>query len=1289
MELSSAILSARIDALMLRDRQRLIRRLQAVKKISHPVEKQSAVMLLEKDIVSAHQRMVSRQQRCPRLSYPDNLPVSAKKQAILDAINKNQVVIVAGETGSGKSTQLPKICLEAGRGIRGVIGHTQPRRVAARALAARITEELNGSNCIGCKVRFADNTGENTLVKLMTDGILLAEIRQDRQLMHYDTLIIDEAHERSLNIDFILGYLHQLLPQRPDLKVIVTSATLDHQRFSHYFNQAPVIEVCGTTWPVEVRFRPRVDDDAQHCQLQSIIDAVDELSHEGQGDILIFMSGEREIQDAAEVLNAQKLAHTEVLPLYARLPASEQNRIFQPHVGRRIILATNVAETSLTVPGIRYVIDTGTARISRYNFRTKVQSLPIEPVSKASADQRKGRCGRISAGICIRLYDEADFLTRPEFTDPEIVRTSLAAVILQMTAIGLGDIRSFPFISPPDKRSIQDGLRLLHELRALDIDSKGHHHLTACGHQLAQLPLDPRLACMMLTAGKMGALREVMIIAAALSIQDPRERPPDRQQAADERHRRFADKDSDFLSLVKLWDYLQEQQAVLSSAQLRKLYRSDFLSWSRLREWQDIHAQLSVVAAELGMQVNQSAADYRSLHQALLSGLLSHIGQKDIDRNEFTGASNRRFVLTPGSALSKKPPKWVMVAELIETRRLWGRIAARIDAEWVESLAPHLVKRHYSEPHWEKSRGAVVASEKVTLSGLTIVPARKCNYSAIDPVLCRELFIRHALVEGDWETGHAFFHANLALLADVDVLEHKSRRRDIRVDDQTLFDFYDQHIPQDVVSARHFDSWWKETGRACPDLLNFSPPMLVKADATQITTQQYPDWWQQGDLRLRLSWQFEPGTDADGVTVHIPLVVLGQIRMAEFDWQVPALRLQLVTALIKSLPKPLRRHFVPAPDYATAVLNRVTPLKVSLLDALETELKGITGVTVSRESWCWEQVPEHLKMTFRIIDDEQHTLAQGKNLAVLRESLKAQVHQALSATADNLERNNLRSWDFATLPVSCIQQRVGYSVTLWPALVDEGSHVAIRLFDTEQQQQRMMRQGTRRLLWLNMPSPVKYLHDRLSDKSRLALYFHPCGRVVDLIDDCIACAIDELMTCHGGPVWQQPDFIRLLDAVRAGLNDRVMDIVRRVEQILITLAGLHRRLKEKVAALPAGAVEDITRQLANLVYPGFVARHGLRHLSDTPRYLQAIEKRIEKLALDPARDNTLMLSIQRLQQMWQQWLDKKPAGYTPDVREEEIRWMIEELRVSLFAQQLGTAYPVSEKRILTALARLS
>ena len=1291
-----AALQAEINQTSLRDQRQLNKRLHGVAKIRNEKSRDAVIDAITKDILLAQQKIENRRINLPKIVYPANLPVSQKKETIYEAIRDNQVVIIAGETGSGKTTQIPKICLELGRGITGYIGHTQPRRLAARSVANRLAEELESpvGSAVGYKVRFNDQVGENTLIKLMTDGILLAELQTDKLLLQYDTLIIDEAHERSLNIDFILGYLRQLLPKRPDLKVIITSATIDPERFSDHFNHAPIIEVSGRTYPVEVRYRPVMgeDNDGDRDQLDGIIDAVNELERESAGDILIFMSGEREIRDTADALNKLQLRHTEILPLFARLSNSEQNRIFQSHTGRRIILATNVAETSLTVPGIKYVIDTGYARISRYSYRTKVQRLPIEPISQASANQRKGRCGRVSDGICIRLYSEEDFLSRPEFTDPEILRTNLASVILQMTSIGLGDISGFPFVEAPDKRNIQDGVRLLEELGALSAhpNSEKGYQLTQMGRQLAQLPVDPRLARMVIEARKHAAIREVMVIVAALSIQDPRERPLDKQQAADEKHRRFHDKQSDFMAFLNLWDYLREQQKSLSSAQFKKLCRQDFVNYLRIREWQDVYTQLRQVIKEQGFMINSEAADYRAIHLSLLSGLLSHIGQKDSDKNEYTGARNARFTLFPGSGLFKKPPKWSMVAELVETSKLWGRVAAAIEPEWIEPLAEHLIKHHYSEPHWSKAQGAVMASEKVTLFGLAIVAARPVNYGKIDPLLCRELFIRHALVEGDWQTRHAFFKENRKLLLEVEDLEHKSRRRDILVDDEILFAFYDQRIPNDVISARHFDRWWKEAAKKDPELLNFEKSMLIKKDAASVSALDYPNFWYQGELKFRVSYQFEPGTDADGVTIHIPLAVLNQVQENGFDWQVPGLRQELIIALIKSLPKPIRRNFVPAPNYASAFLERVPNPEGQLLDTLERELRRMTGVTVNRDDWQLNQLPTHLKITFRIIGDKNKTIAEGQDLDHLKKQLKLKVQQTLSEVVDDgIEQSGLHIWSFGQLPQRYEQKRGGYSVKAYPALVDEKDSVAIKVFETEFEQQKAMRTGLRRLLLLNIPSPIKYLHEKLPNKSKLGLYFNPYGKVLDLIDDCITCAIDKLIEQRGGNVWDEQQFSQLQEYVRAELNDTVVDIAQQVEQILTAVFAINKRLKGRVDIALAYSLSDIKAQVSGLVFRGFVTEHGWSKLADTRRYLLGIERRLEKLAVDPNRDRAQMNRVEQVQKLWQQYFAKLNPIQQQQAEVKQIRWMIEELRISLFAQQLGTPYPISDKRIIQAIDQLT
>ncbi|HIF9348641.1 TPA: ATP-dependent RNA helicase HrpA [Photobacterium damselae] len=1284
-------LKAAIKDCMMRDQFRLHRRLQGAARIKNDQAKHAVFDEIAADIAKSMSVVELRRTQRPTVTYPELLPVSQKKDDIAEAIKHNQVVIVAGETGSGKTTQLPKICLELGRGVKGMIGHTQPRRLAARSVASRIAEELECEmgSYVGYKVRFNDQVSDRSQIKLMTDGILLAEIQHDRYLNQYDTIIIDEAHERSLNIDFILGYLRELLPKRPDLKVIITSATIDPERFSKHFNNAPIIEVSGRTYPVDVRYRPIVEDsdDTDRDQLEAIFDAVDELCDEGQGDILIFMNGEREIRDTADALEKRKLRDTEIVPLFARLSAGEQNRVFQPHTGRRIVLSTNVAETSLTVPGIKYVIDPGTARISRYSYRTKVQRLPIEPISQASANQRKGRCGRVQEGICIRLYSEEDFLSRPEFTDPEILRTNLASVILQMTAIGLGDIQAFPFVEAPDNRNIQDGVRLLEELGAINASAKDpRKRLTSVGRQLARLPIDPRLARMVLEAPKNNALCEVMIIASALSIQDPRERPMEKQQASDEKHRRFYDKESDFMTFVNLWDYVQEQQKALSGNQFRKQCKKDYLNYLRIREWQDIHFQVRQVVRELELRINDTEAGYDAVHMSLLSGLLSHIGMKDQEKNEYQGARNARFNIFPGSGIFKKQPKWVMVAELVETSRLWGRIAAKIQPEWVEPLAQHLLKRSYSEPHWEKKSAAVHAFEKVTLYGIPVVAKRKVNYGRIDPTISREIFIRSALVEGDWDTKHKFFQQNRKLLREVEELEHKSRRRDILIDDEQLFEFYDQRIDLSVVSGRHFDTWWKKASKENPELLNFEREMLFRNDASHVTDLDYPNFWHQGNLKLKLSYQFEPGEDNDGVTVHVPLAILNQVEPDGFDWQIPGLRHELVVALIKSLPKTLRRNFVPAPNYADAFLSRTKVMEAPLLDSMEKELKRITGVTILREDWNLDQIPDHLKITFRAVDHRNRKLRENKDLYELKDSLKEKVQQTLSQVADDdIEQEGLKTWSFGTLPERYQQKRGGFEVRAYPAIVDNNDSVGIKLFETEEEQHRAMQQGQRRLILLNIPSPIKYLHDNLPNKSKLGLYFNPYGRVLDLIDDCIACGIDKLIEQKGGIVWQPEAFEALKDYVRAELGDTVVEIAKQVEEILTTAFNINKRLKGRVDLTMAFALSDIKAQLEGLIFKGFATECGWKRLPDILRYMRAIERRLEKLPIDPNKDRVHILKVESMVNEYKELLNKIPKGQPIPENVKEIRWMIEELRVSYFAQQLGTPYPISDKRIRNAI----
>jgi ATP-dependent helicase HrpA len=1272
------------------------------------------------------------------ISYPPQLPVSQRKDEIAAAIRDNQVVIVAGETGSGKTTQLPKICLELGRGVTGQIGHTQPRRIAARTVAERIAEELGTElgAAVGYKVRFTDKSSDGTQVKVMTDGILLAEMQRDRRLRRYDTLIIDEAHERSLNIDFILGYLKQLLPTRPDLKVIITSATIDPERFSKHFAggesgkqswDAPVIEVSGRTYPVEVRYRPLADPDRPRDepkdQAQAICDALAELRAEGPGDVLVFLSGEREIRDTADAIADQPgLAGLEVLPLYARLSAAEQHRVFQPHRRPRVVLATNVAETSLTVPGIRYVIDPGTARISRYSLRTKVQRLPIEPVSQASANQRAGRCGRTADGICIRLYSEEDFASRPEFTDPEILRTNLASVILQAAALDLGEVADFPFVDPPDSRSITDGVRLLEELGAISAGRGMTTRLTGIGRKLARLPVDPRLGRMVLAAKEHGCLREVLIITAALSIQDPRERPADAREAADAMHARFAEPGSDFLAFLTLWDYLHDKQRELSGSAFRRMCRREYLHFLRVREWQDLHGQLRQAARDVGVGTgrdqqaaaspgHQSGVTQRAptaaanreadpgtrvpapvaaaVHMSLLAGLLSHIGMRDTEQKpgqkrrgpaEFAGARGARFAIFPDSVLARKPPQWVVAAELVETSRLWARVAARIEPDWAETLAAHLVKRSYSEPHWDARRGAAMALEKVTLYGLPIVAARKVNYARVDPAAARDLFITGALVEGDWHTNHRFFHGNQRLLEEARSLEDRARRRGLVADDTALFDFYDQRIPKDVTSARHFDTWWKKARAQSPDLLTLTPADLAGPAADEVRATDYPAAWGE----FRLSYEFAPGEPDDGVTAGIPLSALGQASGEELSWQVPGRREELVTELIRSLPKDLRRAFVPAPNAARAVLARLGEPHGNLLDALGVELGRLGGVRIPRDAWDLSRLPAHLRIRFRVMDSGKE-LASGEDLAALRAQLWPQLQAKLTDAAGGIMRTGLTGWTIGTLP----QVLTRDDVTAYPALADTGSAVDVRLFETQEQASASMARGTRRLLLLQVPSGVRSIADRLSNEQKLAMMRNPYPRLGALLDDCVACAADQVIADAGGPAWDADGFARLVATARDALPLATARVVEAVARVLEAAQEAELGL-QRAAASPVltAALADARAQLGALIYPGFVSETGLRRLPDLVRYLRAISRRLEVAANSPGRDAERMAAVHRVTAAYQEAIEQLPPARRPGPGVQAVRWMIEELRVSLFAQMLGTPGPVSEKRIHAALDRL-
>ncbi|OBH39039.1 ATP-dependent RNA helicase HrpA [Mycobacterium intracellulare] len=1296
-EPSAAQLRNQLDGLTLRDAARIGRRLKNLRAATP-----EKLRRLADEIAAAQPLVAARRAAVPTITYPD-LPVSARRQEIADAIRGNQVVVIAGETGSGKTTQLPKICLEAGRGIRGTIGHTQPRRLAARTVAQRIADELASplGEAVGYSVRFTDRVSDRTLIKLMTDGILLAEIQRDRRLLRYDTLILDEAHERSLNIDFLLGYLRELLPRRPDLRVIVTSATIEPQRFAAHFANAPIIEVSGRTYPVEVRYRPLEvavpsaaaddPDDPDHeivrtetrDEIEAIVDAIGELEAEPPGDVLVFLSGEREIRDTAEALTflTNGPGHTEVLPLYARLPTAEQQKVFAPHTGRRVVLATNVAETSLTVPGIRYVIDPGNARISRYSRRLKVQRLPIEPISQASAAQRAGRCGRVAPGVCIRLYSEQDFAARPRYTEPEILRTNLAAVLLQMAALQIGDIEKFPFLDPPDRRSVRDGVQLLVELGAFD----GRGAITELGRRLARLPVDPRLGRMILQSDTEGCVREMLVLAAALSIPDPRERPSDREEAAREKHARFADEHSDFMSYLNLWRYLREQRKSLSGSAFRRMCRSEFLHYLRIREWQDLVGQLRSIAGDLGIVEDTAGepADPARVHAALVAGLLSHVGMRREDTREYLGARNANFVLAPGSVLTKRPPRWVVVAELVETSRLYGRTAARIQPEVVERVAGDLVQRTYSEPHWDAGRGEVMAYERVTLYGLPLVARRRVGYARIEPVVARELFIRHALVEGEWQTRHHFFRDNARLRAELEELEERARRRDLLVGDDDVYALYDARIPTEVVSARHFDAWWKRQRHKTPDLLTFTRTDLLRTDDQAGTDR--PTTWRTGDAALPLTYRFEPGAADDGVTVHVPIDVLARLGGDEFAWQVPALREELVTALIRSLPKDLRRNFVPAPDTARAVLAAIEPGGEPLLPALQRELRRRTGVLVPVEAFDLEKLPPHLRVTFAVEAADGSEVARGKDLQELQERLTTPARQAVAhAVAGELERTGLRAWpdDLDELPRVIERAGQGRTVRGFPAFVDAGGAVDLRVLATPDEQNRAIGPGLRRLVRLSVASPVKAIARQLDPRTRLTLGTNPDGDLSALLEDCADAAADALMPT---PVWTRGEFAALQERLGKTLAPTAAEIARTVERVLAAARDVQLLLPTHPPPAQSDAIADVRAQLDRLLPPGFVTATGRAHLADLTRYLLAIRRRLDGLARNVQADRERMDRVHAVQDAYDELLRELPRTSTTAADVLDIARQIEELRVSLWAQQLGTPRPVSEQRIYRAM----
>ncbi|PWQ99850.1 ATP-dependent RNA helicase HrpA [Leucothrix pacifica] len=1255
-------------------RFKLSRRLQRL----HKKPDDNAINKLQDAITASCLRREHRKNNLPQPKYPEDLPVSERRDDILKCIQENQVTILCGETGSGKTTQIPKMCLELGRGVDGLIAHTQPRRIAARSVANRIAEELDSKlgDLVGYKVRFNEEGSEDNYIRLLTDGILLAEIRSDRFLNQYDTIIIDEAHERSLNIDFLLGYFKWLLPRRKDLKLIVTSATIDPERFSKHFDNAPIIEVSGRTYPVEVRYRPLVsenEDEADRNQIQGIIDASDELMREAPGDILVFLSGEREIRETAEALRKHHPASLEILPLFARLSAAEQNKIFNPKGRPRIVLATNVAETSLTVPGIRYVIDTGVARISRYSWRARVQRLPIEAISQASANQRSGRCGRTSDGIAIRLFSEEDFESRSEFTDPEILRTNLASVILQMAILRLGDVSSFPFVEAPDRRMIKDGFRLLFELGAVTESN----NITEVGRKLAHLPTDPRLGRMLLAAQKFSALEEVLIIVSALASQDPRERPMDKQQASDEKHARFKDEKSDFIAYLNLWKYFQEKRKELTQNKHRQLCKKEFLSYLRLREWEDIYRQLRESLRDQGIKITGNEATPESIHQSLLSGLLSHVALQE-DRQEYLGANGRKLFIFPASGLRKKSPKWIMAAEQVETSRLFARTVAAIQPEWIEQQAQHLIRRTYSEPRWEKRPAQVGADERTTLYGITIVAQRRINFGPIDPVVAREIFIRHALVYGEFNSKAEFLVRNRELIQEVEKLEAKSRRRDILVDEDILYDYYDQRVPKHIYNGKAFEKWRKKLFQENPKALIMTREDLMQRDDSHVKVEQYPDSLEVHGMRLPLSYLFEPGNEKDGVTLSIPAAALHQINSQRFDYLVPGMLDEKVTELIRSLPKQTRKQFVPVPDYAAACCEAIEASdEVSLLAAVAHQLHRMSGTQIDQEALKSVEFSDHNRMRFAVVDEAGKVIKAGRDLEKLKGGVERTTSEQLQKRATKtIERENITQWDFGDLPEDTLIKTAGMQIKAWPALVDNKDSVSVQLFDNQAKAQRQ--QGLRRLYMLALRKEATYLQKNLPNIQKLCLNYASTGSCDELKKSIVANSFRLTFDCSG--IRAEKDFKAELEQHKTELIPTGNQICEQLAICLPLVHKIRKGLKGGINPLALEALADIKVQLESLVYPGFLDSLSMETLRQYPRYLKATERRLEKLQHSLQKDRGLRLQVSKHTEQYMKLIKAKPELAS----NEELlkyRWMIEEFRVSLFAQELGTAMPVSDKRL--------
>lgn len=1337
-----------LDQTLLGDRHRLRRQLHELRK-QMPVDEAKLAQWLQR-FEASRAKVEARRLSVPPMRYDDALPIAAKRDEIKAAIAAHQVVVIAGETGSGKTTQLPKICLELGRGVHGLIGHTQPRRLAARSVATRVAEEIGTplGELVGYQVRFEDQSNERSLIKLMTDGILLAETQHDRYLEKYDTIIVDEAHERSLNIDFLLGFLKTLLVRRPDLKLIITSATIDLQRFSEHFGGAPIVEVSGRTFPVDTWYRPLAaeqDEDGNRVEEdlsvdQAILATLDEISAfekaEGKrpGDVLVFLPGEREIRDAAEVLRKANLRLTEVLPLYARLTPAEQQKIFAPMGARKIVLATNVAETSLTVPGIRYVIDSGTARISRYSYRAKVQRLPIEAISQASANQRKGRCGRVEPGICIRLYSEEDFNGRPAFTDPEILRTNLAAVILQMLHLRLGEIDAFPFIEPPDGKAISDGFNLLQELSAVNREGQ----LTPLGRQLARLPVDPRLGRMVLEGAKQGSLEDILIIASALSVQDVRERPSDRQQAADQAHAQWKDVDSDFAALINLWRGFEEQRQALGSSALRSWCRKNFLNYLRLREWRDAHRQLVLITRDLQLgagkkvdgsgqppygvdrrvdnaaglsttanpqdrgnatpqlsavqkekelaekdQAAQRAKGYAAVHKAILAGLLSQIGQKTED-GDYLGARQRRFWVHPSSVIGRKKPTWLMAAELVETTKLFARMVAKIEPDWIEPLAGHLIKKNHLEPHWEKKRGQVVAYEQISLYGLIVVGRRAVHFGPIDPVASRELFIREGLVGGEINSRAKCLTANRQLLEKLDELEAKARRRDILADEETLFAYYEARLPANIYQSATFDSWYKTESAKNPQLLIMREEDVLARDAKEVTAAQYPDTLRLGELTLPLTYHFEPNHPRDGVTLRVPAPLLPQLPPERLEWLVPGLLEAKCMALVRGLPKALRKNFVPVPDFVGAALGKISFADGSLPESLGRELTRMTGTRVSDEAWAESaaQLEGHLRMNIEVVDNQGKPLGEGRDLAELtaRFSEATQAGLALPKTAKSQQPVEAKA--FSEVAAKTQQQVAGLSMTVYPALVEEAGVVKEGRFPTLAEAEFQHRRALQRLLLQQLSDQAKFLRGKLPGLTELALLYRDMGRVDALVEDILLASLDSCILEGSEPLPRDgAGLAALAERKRGDWTGEAERLAKLTLEILKLWHSLQKRFKGKIDLAQAMALNDIKLQLSNLVYPGFVRETPAQWLKEVPRYLKAIEQRLDKIAGQVQRDRVWSGELAGYWEQYQARLGKHSQEGKRDPQLVLYRWLLEEYRVSLFAQQLGTRLPVSDKRL--------